>query len=161
MNTAITLMRPAVAALTIVAAGFAFACGTGVESPVSRTYVAAPPAPERQTAELARAKSLGCASCHTATDHTTMHVNTGVILGCTDCHGGDSRVMAPQGASTTDPTYVSAKQSAHVLPRYPIAWKYPSSSNPEDSYTLLNREAPEFIRFVNPGDYRIARESCG
>ena len=29
------------------------------------------------------------------------------------------------------------------------------------TYTLLNREAPEFIRFVNPGDYRIARESCG
>ena len=127
MNAAKTLMRPAVAALTIAAAGFVFAFGTGVESPVARTYAAAPPAPERQTAEGARAKSLGCASCHTASDHTTMHVNTGVILGCTDCHGGDAKVMAPQGASTTDPAYVSAKQSAHVLPRYPVAWRYPSS----------------------------------
>src|SRR5581483_7442279 len=26
---------------------------------------------------------------------------------------------------------------------------------------LLNRESPEFIRFVNPSDYRVARESCG
>ena len=48
-----------------------------------------------------------------------------------------------------------------MLPRYPLAWNYPSSANPPDSYTLLNREAPEFIRFVNPGDYRVAREACG
>ena len=32
---------------------------------------------------------------------------------------------------------------------------------PKHSYTLLNRESPEFVRFVNPGDYRVARESCG
>ncbi len=41
------------------------------------------------------------------------------------------------------------------------AWNYPSSANPKRSYTLLNKEAPEFIRFVNPGDYRVVRESCG
>ena len=29
------------------------------------------------------------------------------------------------------------------------------------SYTLLNHESPEFIRFVNPGDFRIAHISCG
>ena len=48
-----------------------------------------------------------------------------------------------------------------MLPRYPVAWNYPSSANPPDSYTLLNREAPEYVRFVNPGDYRVARLSCG
>ena len=32
---------------------------------------------------------------------------------------------------------------------------------PKQSYTLLNREAPEFVRFVNPSDYRVAREACG
>ena len=26
---------------------------------------------------------------------------------------------------------------------------------------MLNREAPEFVRFVNPSDYRVAREACG
>jgi hypothetical protein len=37
----------------------------------------------------------------------------------------------------------------------------PSSSNPPGSYTKLNRESPQFIRFINPGDLRVARESCG
>ena len=60
-----------------------------------------------------------------------------------------------------NPAYVAAREGAHVLPRYPASWNYPSSANPQRSYTLLNKEAPEFIRFVNPGDYRIARESCG
>jgi hypothetical protein len=29
------------------------------------------------------------------------------------------------------------------------------------TYTLLNRESPEFVRFMNPGDLRVAREACG
>ena len=29
------------------------------------------------------------------------------------------------------------------------------------AYALLNKESPEFIKFVNPSDYRIAREACG
>ena len=155
------LGRRLTATILITVAGAAFAFGTGGESPVSRSYTPAPPAPEKQTAQDALAKSLGCTSCHSATDHTTMHVNTGVILGCADCHGGDPKVIAPQGAAAADPAYVSAKQSAHVLPRYPKAWNYPSSANPEISYTLLNRESREYVRFVNPGDYRVARDACG
>ena len=69
--------------------------------------------------------------------------------------------MKPPGSTATDPAYVAARDAAHVLPRYPDAWHFPSSANPEHSYTLLNREAPEFVRFVNPGDYRVAREACG
>src|SRR5450631_2902502 len=138
-----------------------WAVGFGGDGSVSRTYTATPPAPERQTAQDALAKSLGCVSCHTATDHTTMHVNTGVILGCADCHGGDAKVTRPQGSEAKDPSYRTAVDSAHVLPRYPAAWNWPSSANPERSYTLLNREASEYIRFVNPGDYRVARDSCG
>ncbi len=131
------------------------------ERAVARTYAVTAPAPERQTAQDALAKSMGCVSCHTASDHTTMHVNTGVILGCTDCHGGDAKVVVPQGATAKDAGYRAVIDSAHVLPRFPKAWNFPSSANPERSYTLLNREAPEFVRFVNPGDYRVARESCG
>ena len=48
-----------------------------------------------------------------------------------------------------------------MLPRYPASWHFPSSANPERTYTLLNREAPEFIRFTNPSDYRVVRDSCG
>ena len=42
----------------------------------------------------------------------------------------------------------------------PGAWGG-SPANPKRSYTLLNKESPEFIRFVNPSDYRVAREACG
>ena len=36
-----------------------------------------------------------------------------------------------------------------------------SSANPVRSYTVLNHENPEFIRFVNPSDFRVAHISCG
>ncbi len=154
------------AAAAVVAAAFvAMASSTAFasegESPVARSYTPAPPAPERQTIDAAHAKSDGCRSCHAPGDHATMHVNPGVILGCTDCHGGDAKVVKPQGADPKDVDYRSAVERAHVLPRYPVAWRYPSSANPPDSYTLLNRESPEYVRFVNPGDYRVARDSCG
>jgi len=131
------------------------------EEPVARTYVGAPPAPERQTSADVSRKSEGCVSCHTASDNPSMHQNPAVLLGCIDCHGGDARRMKPQHANPNDPAYVSARDAAHVLPRYPNAWNFPSSANPQRSYTLLNREAREFVRFVNPGDYRVAREACG
>src|SRR5262249_1410478 len=41
----------------------------------------------------------------------------------------------------------------------PKFWQ--SSANPVRSYTLLNNESPAFVRFVNPGDFRIAHISCG
>src|SRR6185436_1294608 len=47
----------------------------------------------------------------------------------------------------------------HVPARNRDAWT--STANPVRSYTLLNRESPEFVRFVNPGDLRVAAETCG
>jgi hypothetical protein len=46
-----------------------------------------------------------------------------------------------------------------VKPCNPQGW--PTSGNPVRSYTLLNHESPEFIRFVNPGDLRVAHIACG
>src|SRR5262249_53784640 len=57
--------------------------------------------------------------------------------------------------------YLDVMRRAHVLPRDEKAWHWPSSATPERTYTLLNKESPEFIRFINPGDLRIAREACG
>ncbi len=146
-------------ALLLLSAAPAFALGD--DEPVMRQYALAPPAPARQTAQEVRAKSRGCTSCHSATDHATMHVNPAVLLGCTDCHGGDAKVAKPQNAGPTDAAYRTATEAAHVLPRYPREWNYPSSAHPERTYTLLNREAPEFVRFVNPGDYRVVEQACG
>ncbi|MCK6449770.1 MAG: hypothetical protein L6R19_02740 [Alphaproteobacteria bacterium] len=133
----------------------------GPESPRPMTYKPTPPAPRVQSQAEAEAKTTGCMSCHTATDSQTMHISEGVILGCADCHGGDPKVVKPQDAKKGDDAYLAAQMKAHVLPRLPVTWRYPSSANPERSYTLLNREAPEYIRFVNPSDLRVAREACG
>ncbi|WP_243444813.1 LVIVD repeat-containing protein [Sphingosinicella humi] len=133
------------------------------EKPVERDYslVRAEPAPRTQEWDMADAKSAGCVSCHTASDAKTMHKSPAVVLGCTDCHGGNASVFATDVSNHNAPAYVAARNQAHVLPKYPESWHWPSSANPTRSYTLLNREAPEYIRFVNPSDYRVARESCG
>ena len=133
------------------------------EKPVARDYslVHAPPAPKSQTQGQADAKSAGCLTCHSASDAPTMHRPQSVVLGCTDCHGGNPKVLAAITLAPADPRYVQARDAAHVLPRFPESWHWPSSANPERSYTLLNREAPEYVRFVNPSDYRAARDACG
>ncbi len=133
------------------------------EKPVERDYsrVIAAPAPVQQTLEEMMAKSDGCYSCHIKTDAPTMHATPAVRLGCVDCHGGDASVRGNSELEHDDPAYVAARDRAHVLPKYPQAWHFPSSANPKRSYTLLNRESPEFVKFVNPSDYRVAREACG
>jgi hypothetical protein len=131
------------------------------EHAASRTYVMTPPAPQSQTDADVQVKSAGCLSCHTATDRPTMHVTPAIKLGCVDCHGGNPTVSVAPGLSATSEQYKKARESAHVLPRYPTSWHYPSSANPQESYTLLNREAPEFVRFENPSDFRVAQLACG
>ena len=125
----------------------------------------APAAPARQSLLQAQAKSQGCESCHlnygSASDHRSMHANPGVVLGCSDCHGGNASIQRPDNGQRSDPAYAAAMARAHVLPRFPLEWQYPSSANPPGSFTRLNRESPQFIRFINPGDLRVARQSCG
>jgi hypothetical protein len=126
---------------------------------VERSYHTAPPSPQSQSMADVEQKSGGCRSCHTQTDRWSMHTSPAVKLGCTDCHGGDASIGVPDGSARQSEAYVAAMEKAHVLPRFPSEW--PSSANPERTYTLLNRESPEFVRFVNPSDYRVAREACG
>ena len=133
------------------------------EKPVTRDYslVRAAAAPRTQNWDTADAKSAGCVSCHTASEAKTMHKSPAVVLGCVDCHGGNPSVVAQDVSDHKAPAYVAARDKAHVLPQYPASWHWPSSANPKRTYTLLNRESPEFVRFVNPSDYRVARDSCG
>jgi hypothetical protein len=133
------------------------------EKPVKRDYsrVIAPPAPVRQSIAEMEAKSEGCNTCHVKSDAPTMHLTPAVRLGCTDCHGGDATVAGNSELPHDHPEYVAARDRAHVLPKYPASWHFPSSANPKRSYALLNKESPEFVKFVNPSDYRVAREACG
>src|SRR5258708_17176292 len=120
-----------------------------------------PRAPQEagQSQEEADRKSSGCISCHTLTDEPTMHPTKTVHLGCTDCHGGNSSVSAASGAALNSPEYNSAKEKAHVQPRDA---SFRNRSNlPERTFTKWLAESAEYIKFLNPGDLRVAPETCG
>jgi hypothetical protein len=106
-----------------------------------------------QTSEEAAAKSAGCQSCHTSSDEPTMHASKSVRLGCTDCHGGDASVRAD------NPQDAVAKARAHATPRLRGFWN--TAANPIRAYTDWLREDADYIRFVNPGDLRVADQTCG
>lgn len=155
------------AALAVLAVPSAL-WASGEEVPQKVKYVRAPAAPRGQPGDTAEEqwafvdqKNAGCVSCHTASDHKTMHASPAVVLACVDCHGGNNQVVADRSWNRGSMEYVGAMKDAHVLPRFPVAWGWPSSANPKRSYALLAKESPEFIRFVNPSDYRVARDSCG
>jgi hypothetical protein len=112
-----------------------------------------------QSQEEADRKSSGCISCHTSTDEPTMHPTKTVHLGCTDCHGGNSSIAMAVGTAPNSSQYNSAKEKAHVQPR-DASFKN-RSSLPERSYTKWLKESAEYIKFVNPGDLRVAPETCG
>lgn len=85
-----------------------------------------------------------------------MHPSATVRLGCTDCHGGNSEVRIKEGAQPQSSDYLQAKKQAH-----PPSREGPSSSNPVRAYTNWLREDWDFVRFVNPGDLRVAEKTCG
>jgi hypothetical protein len=108
-----------------------------------------------EDAAEAMRRSVGCVDCHKGIED--MH-NGSIYLGCIDCHGGNADARA-QGMQKGSAGYEEAKKSAHVKPRFPDRWK--SSANPLRPYTLTLEESAEYIRFVNPGDLRVAQLSCG
>src|ERR1700753_1431828 len=118
-------------------------------------------APADQTLADVTRKSIGCLGCHERTDATSMHDNPAVKLGCTDCHGGDASVIPPKKLPRMELEYKRLRDMAHILPRYPEEWGFPKSATPPRTYTLLNRESPAFIRFINPADYRVVEQACG
>lgn len=145
--------------------------------------------PYKDARDYIHRTSVGCISCHGETDEADMHPNQVLALGCVDCHGGDGAITStlPQpgrpgdpGTPITDHDYLERMLAAHIQPRNPDAWygqtlfeglpfgEHPHESHvphgsrtPENTYALLNQESPEFIRFVNPGDLRVARFACG
>ena len=113
----------------------------------------------RQTQAEADSKSTGCVACHGMTDSPSMHPTGTVRLGCTDCHGGHPDIHPPAGAQKGSPPYEQAKKQAHPQPHIPDLWR--SSANPVRPYTDWLKETKEYIQFVNPGDLRVAAETCG
>ncbi|HEX8708699.1 MAG TPA: hypothetical protein VF723_10695, partial [Pyrinomonadaceae bacterium] len=122
------------------------------------SQTASPQPAIRQNAAPSAAFQEGCLSCHSRLE--PMHKTaSGVLddgrdgqkLSCTFCHGGN-------------PAEKRDRELAHVQPRFPEEWRRGgsrTSGNPERSNTLLARESREFVRFVNPGDLRVASQTCG
>jgi hypothetical protein len=105
----------------------------------------------------------GCIKCHNNIEPMHKFNSSGDVyetlkegkdaqdLSCTSCHGGNP-------AATT-------QREAHVQPLFPKEWGCKngecSSKNPERSNTLLAKESRDFVRFINPGDFRVIRQTCG
>src|SRR6266850_2160317 len=123
--------------------------GPATSTPVTRSTITRASLPPRnwidQTQAEADRKSVGCLQCQQGVE--PMHkAEQNVVLGCTDCHGGN-------------PARGLTKEQAHILPKNIEFWK--TSAKPPNSNAWLNHESPEFIRFLNPGDLRVAQQSCG
>jgi hypothetical protein len=117
-------------------------------------------------------KLEGCVTCHGqiepmhkyGTTETLEQLKGGkdaVGLTCTACHGGNP---VPRKTSDDPKSIQQIKEEAHVRARFPSQWqrqgKY-AGANPERANTLLARESWEFVRFINPGDLRVAAKTCG
>jgi hypothetical protein len=107
----------------------------------------------------ADAKSAGCVTCHVSVDEPTMHPTRTVRLGCTDCHGGDASAAIAPGTEKDSAAYTQAKLKAHVQPRDPVFAG--GLAKAQRVYTAWLRESYQYVRFANPGDLRVARETCG
>jgi hypothetical protein len=122
------------------------------------------PAAASQPAVTPKQKLEGCIACHGNIEPMHRYSPTGEVLDkladgkdalgltCTSCHGGN-----PAGTTQRD---------AHVQPRYPKEWGCNekgecSSRNPERTNTLILKESRDFVRFINPGDFRVVQQACG
>ncbi|MGH9956686.1 MAG: hypothetical protein ACREBC_06100, partial [Pyrinomonadaceae bacterium] len=126
---------------------------------------------EEKTQKPGAPELEGCVTCHgqiepmhkygaTETLEKLKDGKDAVGLTCTACHGGNP---LPQKTSEDPKEIERVKDQAHVRPRFPSEWrrdgKY-TGANPERTNTLLARERWEFVRFINPGDIRVADTTC-
>src|SRR5437879_1910052 len=128
----------------------------GIADVVLSTYVSPLVIAHHSVPSLATpAQTLeGCLKCHdkiepmhrfgpTTTLDKLDHGKDALGLSCTACHGGDP--------------IATEKDTAHVRPRFPREWMRDGKFRiPERSGPLLEKESPEFVRFINPGDLRVA-----
>ncbi len=87
-----------------------------------------------------------------------MHPTDTVHIACIDCHGGNGEIHVAEGSKPDSREYQDAKNKAHVLSRHV---ELQNGAVPQRIYTDWLKESPEYIRFVNPGDLRVADRTCG
>jgi hypothetical protein len=83
----------------------------------------------------------GCDGCHRPLGTSGIEtIHPGYALDCVDCHGGDELARD--------------RSTAHVQHDGPKSLRALSASE-------LDGIDPEYVRFVNPSDYRVVDRSCG
>ncbi|HEV2863545.1 MAG TPA: hypothetical protein VGX48_21210 [Pyrinomonadaceae bacterium] len=159
---------------TLCAVGFTATGGVNSSAKQQPAPTAAPsPAAAPTPAEAPRVE--GCITCHGMTEpmHNTRDGKLKadgrdrMDLTCTSCHGGNPAPRA-DGATAKlgrgNPAFDKVMNSAHVAPRFPERWRDKqgryTSANPERTNALLAAESREFVRFINPGDFRVAPLTC-
>lgn len=127
-----------------------------------------------QSPQEASKKSSGCLTCHNypcnsfercensnegaLADNITMHPTGTVVLGCTDCHGGNATKELRSGVKRGTAEYDDIEEAAHVVvSREELHF----SRNHEREYANWLKRSKEYIQFVNPGDLRVAGQTCG
>ena len=94
-----------------------------------------------------------CLSCHDGVE--SIHPNGGVApTDCVICHGGDPESTNITGAHVAIPDDW-ADIRGDGLPRAPDG--FIKDMAPDQ----LDRLDPAYLRFINPGDIRVAEETCG
>jgi hypothetical protein len=89
-----------------------------------------------------------------------MHPTKTVHLLCTQCHGGNAEISVAPNTNPNSPDYTSAKTKAHVQPGTQ-AFRKETTRPRQRLYTEWLKESAQYIKFINPGDLRIAPETCG
>ncbi len=165
------LLKLSAVAVFVCLAAVAFVSGPGVSAGVNspKSNVQSSKAEESPTLDFGpgtsedSAPAESCLSCHNNIEPMHRYNARGDVfdklvdgrdaqgLSCTSCHGGN-----PTGKTRAE---------AHVQPKFPREWGCKngecSSANPERTNTLLAKESAEFVRFINPGDFRVTTQTCG
>ena len=113
--------------LVVVSSCLGASKGMGEAFP--RSYPEMVPAPFSQDAATAELKTAGCQTCHAKAEHKTMHKAPSVVLGCTDCHGGNANVqwagdlwVAPEASEASvaaEPAGLGSMDAASRMPLEP------------------------------------------
>ena len=106
-----------------------------------------------------------CEVCHqprdeTGTPHGIEEAHPWAEVSCVGCHGGQDRVCdgtieGPESDPKCSTGWVYDMERAHVSPAYgPTRLRQLRSGE-------LDEVDPAYLRFINPGDYRVVDQTCG
>mgnify|MGYP002630944500 CR=1 FL=1 len=91
-----------------------------------------------------------CLSCHEGIEQVHPEFDPGE---CTDCHGGDGEALDIDDAHVRVPANWAELRGDLQEAPYGFIKDFPPD--------LLDQLDPDYLRFINPGDIRVAEQNCG